>query len=154
MKPTRESILKQYKENLPDKVLGFFEYHRPLSNFHLEPFVWQGVTWPSSENAYQAAKGGPEYYQVFSKYSPNDSKKQGRMIPLIDNWNENRIVFMRDILIQKFHQCPIARNVLISTGNALLVEKNWWSDVFWGECDSYGENNLGKLLMEIRKLHA
>ncbi len=32
-----------------------------------------------------------------------------------------------------------------------LVEGNWWNDTFWGVCNGEGQNNLGKILMKIRK---
>ena len=40
---------------------------------------------------------------------------------------------------------------LIATGNAELIEGNWWKDTYWGVCDGIGENKLGKILMQIRK---
>ncbi len=40
---------------------------------------------------------------------------------------------------------------LINTGDAELIEKNYWHDYFWGECNGKGENWLGKILMQIRK---
>lgn len=42
-------------------------------------------------------------------------------------------------------------NKLEATGDSLLVEGNWWHDTFWGVCNGFGENNLGKLLMKIRE---
>lgn len=41
--------------------------------------------------------------------------------------------------------------MLINTGDAELIEGNSWGDTFWGECNGIGENNLGKILMKIRK---
>ena len=40
--------------------------------------------------------------------------------------------------------------LLLSTGNAELIEGNWWNDTFWGICRGKGENHLGKILMNIR----
>ena len=34
--------------------------------------------------------------------------------------------------------------------NEELIEKNWWNDTYWGECQGRGFNFLGKYLMEIR----
>ena len=31
-----------------------------------------------------------------------------------------------------------------------IVEDNDWGDRFWGICNCEGQNNLGKILMEIR----
>jgi hypothetical protein len=44
--------------------------------------------------------------------------------------------------------------MLLSTGDMELTESNWWHDNFWGVCTCNkckdGENNLGKILMDIR----
>ena len=31
-----------------------------------------------------------------------------------------------------------------------ISEENTWGDTFWGICEGKGENNLGKILMEVR----
>ena len=56
---------------------------------------------------------------------------------------------MRDCLRLKF-EIPELREALLNTDNAKLIEGNWWGDKFWGICNGVGENNLGKLLMEVR----
>ncbi len=40
---------------------------------------------------------------------------------------------------------------LISTGNSILEEGNYWNDTFWGICKEKEENHLGKLLMKVRE---
>jgi predicted NAD-dependent protein-ADP-ribosyltransferase YbiA (DUF1768 family) len=40
---------------------------------------------------------------------------------------------------------------LLETGDAELVEGNWWDDTFWGVCNGVGQNNLGKILMDTRR---
>lgn len=57
---------------------------------------------------------------------------------------------MRAILESKFSDKQLY-NLLLETKPRLLVEGNYWGDTFWGQCPvGVGENNLGKLLMEIR----
>ncbi len=53
-------------------------------------------------------------------------------------------------LIQQKFSNPTLRTMLLDTGEAELVEVNNWGDTFWGVFQSYGENNLGKLLMKVR----
>ena len=48
-------------------------------------------------------------------------------------------------------QIPSLRDKLIATGDAYIEETNNWGDEFWGVCHGFGENMLGKILMEIRK---
>lgn len=40
---------------------------------------------------------------------------------------------------------------LLETGDGLLIEGNNPHDTFWGACKEKGQNNLGKLLMRLRK---
>lgn len=155
MNTLREKILEQYESDLPVKINGFFKYHRPLSNFHIEGFDWKGITWPSSENAFQAAKfiQNETIFKSFSSMTPSESKNEGRKLKLLtEDWDITKFQFMHEILIQKFNQCPIAKEVLLSTGEMELIENNWWKDSIWGTYDGYGQNNLGKILMKVRAL--
>lgn len=59
---------------------------------------------------------------------------------------------MRDLLRIKFNDDHFGyRQKLIDTGDAYIEEDNKHHDTFWGVCDGEGENQLGKLIMEIRK---
>ena len=42
-------------------------------------------------------------------------------------------------------------NKLLGTGDTYLEEGNTWNDTFWGVCNGVGENNLGRILMEVRE---
>lgn len=150
---TREQVMQQYREALPGKVMGFFLDHRPLSNFHLEPFTWRGVVWPASEQAYQAMKSDdPKEWERFSKLSCVEAKNEGGKIQLKTAfWDDIKFDIMLEILRIKFRDCPIARQVLLSTGDAHLEECNWWKDQCWGTVNGYGKNNLGKILMKVRE---
>ena len=56
---------------------------------------------------------------------------------------------MYKCLRSKF-SAPELREKLLDTGDAELIEGNWWNDTTWGVCNGVGENRLGKLLMQIR----
>lgn len=149
----RTIVLSAYRDRLgpPRAVMGFFEAHRPLSNFHIENFTWDGAPWQSSEAAFQAAKFGPTAYAEFELLSPEDSKTFGRSrAGLLPDWDSKRVAVMNSILLAKFTQCPIARACLLSTGHAHLEECNWWGDRFWGTVDGQGKNMLGIVLMAVR----
>lgn len=45
----------------------------------------------------------------------------------------------------------IAKNSLLKTGDAVLIEGNNWGDKIWGQVDGIGENYLRKILMKIRE---
>lgn len=76
----REAVLANYEASLPDRVMGFFRAHRPLSNFHLEPFTYRGIVWPSSENAYQAMKAPESDWARFAEMTPGKSRTEGQIV--------------------------------------------------------------------------
>jgi predicted NAD-dependent protein-ADP-ribosyltransferase YbiA (DUF1768 family) len=56
---------------------------------------------------------------------------------------------MRRIIYLKFLQNKELSDKLINL-DGLIEERNCWNDIYWGTCDGIGENNLGKILMEVR----
>ena len=58
--------------------------------------------------------------------------------------------YMRNFIHQKF-QDEALRRLLLATGNAELIESNYWNDTYWGVCNGIGQNWLGKILMEERE---
>jgi N-glycosidase YbiA len=151
----REQVLAGYEStfNTTGHVHGLFGKHRPLSNFHKEPFLWSGVLWPASENAYMAAKRNPnEPDSAFALMDPKDAKTEGRKVALCANWEKDKLLIMQEILTAKFRQCPVARQTLKDTKTAFIEETNWWGDSFWGCYQGAGENHLGKILTRIRAL--
>jgi ribA/ribD-fused uncharacterized protein len=58
---------------------------------------------------------------------------------------------MNELVRAKFNQNSDLKKQLIETGNKLLVEGNNWNDCFWGVTqDKWGENWLGRILMDVR----
>lgn len=115
-----------------------------------------GVIYHSVENAYQASKclHAKDRLQ-FVDINPHNSKRLwrrlGNTVEQRPDFHERKLDFMRVLLQRKFSDTnPILKQQLIATGDIELVEVNWWRDTFWGECNGVGENNLGKLLMQIR----
>ncbi len=134
-------------------IRRFAGRHSFLSNFHPSPIEYEGIRYPTAEHAFQAAKSRSALVKklIASCASPRDAKKLGRKAELRDNWNFYRIEAMRQVLRAKFEAASDLASALDSTGDAELVEGNNWNDTFWGVCRGVGENNLGKLLMEIRE---
>lgn len=123
-----------------------------LSNFYPCLIEYEGELYPSVEHAFQAAKSTDSHVRhlISLCLSAADAKRCGREVTLRSDWNDVRIDVMRNLLRLKF-QTDINRQKLMSTGDAYLEEGNRHGDTFWGTVDGVGENNLGKLLMEIRK---
>lgn len=137
-----------------DSFRGEFYF---LSNFSACVLEYQGITYPTTEHAYQASKTMDHDCRVLiSKLAtPGQSKKAGKIVDIRPDWHEIKFQVMEDILQIKFNQ-PNLKVKLLETGDVELVEGNWWHDNDWGNCtcekclDIVGQNNLGKILMKIR----
>jgi ribA/ribD-fused uncharacterized protein len=125
-----------------------------LSNFYGAEFDWDGYHWLTSENAYQAAKVAPEArddaWKSFLTCSPGQAKKLGRTVTLRPHWEGLKESIMADIIYAKFTQNPNLKKWLLETGDAKLIEGNYWGDRYWGVCNGTGKNRLGHLLMQLR----
>lgn len=124
---------------------------RPLSNFWYAPVVYDGVTYPTNEHAFQAAKTlfYDEREEIQCATSPGEAKRLGRQVTMRPDWEARKIEVMTDLSRQKYKN-PELRALLLSTDDASLIEGNHWGDTFWGVCNGVGKNYLGKILMIIR----
>jgi ribA/ribD-fused uncharacterized protein len=104
------------------------------------------------EHAYQAAKtmDGIERMRIAAAPTPGRARRLGRSVALPADWDELKLGVMLDLLRQKFHLSEY-RSKLLATGDAVLIEGNPWGDTYWGVCRGVGENQLGKLLMQVRR---
>ena len=122
-----------------------------LSNFYPSRIFYDGFMYPTVEHAFQASKT-MDYdirKSIALAQTPNIAKKMGRKIVLRPYWSDIKVFIMADLVSKKF-AIPELQIKLLETGNEELIEINWWNDVFWGFCNGVGENNLGKILMQIR----
>lgn len=132
------------------EIKGFFRDYRFLSNFHETPICYGGLTYPSTENAYQAAKTSDKL--PFTKMSPRDAKLLGKTIEIRSDWDTVRTRIMVELTFIKFMRDNKLKELLIQTGDKYLEETNWWNDTYWGVCNGKGENKLGQILMCVREL--
>lgn len=141
-------------------ICAFIGPHRFLSNFWMASIEFEGLTYPTLEHAYQAAKSlSPLDRVLFTSaqcsHNPAHAKKLGRRIVLRRDWEQVKLPIMRELVTRKFQDPKLAQK-LRATGSHVLVEGNWWHDQFWGDCrcdkhvNTPGENHLGKILMDIR----
>jgi ribA/ribD-fused uncharacterized protein len=136
-------------------ISGFFGDYRFLSNFYpLENGVFLSeLCFPSVENAYQAAKWPERERTRFINISAGESKKLGKQAPNFNGakWNKKKYDIMAELVRQKFANNNILKKKLLLTDGFILEEMNSWGDMFWGvNINRFGENNLGKILMNIR----
>lgn len=141
--------------------------YRFLSNFYLTPVPYEGFEYPSSENAFQAAKTLDEKIRAEFRnrnMAPAMAKRFARTLLLRPDWEVVKDLVMLDVVRSKF-TTPRLRSLLSRTSTKYLFEGNNWHDIYWGVCDgehapypeapahpnlSIGENRLGKILEQVR----
>lgn len=129
-----------------------------LSNFSQSTIVYEGITYPTVEHAFQAAKSTSDKVrqEIAAAPTPNRAKHLGRCVQLRADWEDVKYQVMEDCLRAKF-AIPELKEMLLATGDTELIEGNWWQDNTWGVCyckncqGKIGQNHLGKLLMKIRE---
>lgn len=123
-----------------------------LSNFFPCVIKFDNNNYPTVEHAFQAAKTNDkkEQFKVWQADTPGEAKRIGRKVTLREDWEEVKRDFMRDFIHQKFKNENL-RKLLLATGDAELIEGNYWHDYYWGVCNGIGLNWLGKILMEERE---
>ena len=122
-----------------------------LSNMTACQVVYQGITYPSVENFYQAMKTTDHSLRLeISKMNAYESKRFAKTMDIRSDWDDVKDKVMAYGLKQKFAPGSHLANKLLATGNANLVEGNNWNDVYWGVCRGKGLNKLGNMLMKIR----
>lgn len=122
-----------------------------LSNFYPVEVALDGVTYPSVEHAFQAAKtlDAAVREKIREAATASAARRMRRSVKLRSDWEQIRVKIMLQLVWQKF-QHPELRARLLATTNEELVEINTWGDRFWGVCGGEGENVLGRILMAVR----
>jgi ribA/ribD-fused uncharacterized protein len=145
-----------HAEPPPGLINDFRGEYRFLSNFWKVDVDFEGTTYPSTEHAYQAAKFLDPKARQTVKEAPKfrDAKRlggpKGGLGQIREDWEKVKLFVMEHLLEQKFGY-PDLRDKLLATGSAYLIEGNNWGDRYWGQDGGYGHNNLGMLLMKIRR---
>lgn len=169
-------MLDLFGEQIIDR---FREPYGCFSNFSPHPVHVFGIDFATSEHAYQWAKTlipeektrvliktvqeMNECGEVLGTYTrpttAGEAKREGHLITRRPDWEDVRYDIMLEILRAKFRQNADARDVLLATEDAILIEGNTWHDNIWGDCRcgvkpkcaATGMNMLGKVLMQIRR---
>jgi hypothetical protein len=156
-------------------AIYFFSDQGPygyMSNFYVSPFQdpKTGVTFPTSEHYfmyYKCLHFDADNQEVLNAIAnaptPSKVKQLGRQVQNYNDeeWNRVRYDVMKDALLLKFSQNEIIRGRLLKD-HRLLIEASPY-DRIWGigygpsqapsvSPEFYGQNLLGKCLMEVREL--
>ena len=135
--------------------------YRFLSNFYLAQITYKGRTFKSTEHFYQACKtlDKKEQARILAAKTPGDARKIGNdpsQTTVREGWDEIKYRVMWIALNLKFTQNNGLRQKLLDTGDAYLIEQNYWHDCDFGSCTCQAcsnrvkKNALGKLLMLLR----
>ena len=135
-------------------ILGFSGKYRWLSNMFPENIVgFWGITFPSVENAYQAGKflNSPNIVRKMANIPPIESKILAKTLEInTPEFHSRKVNLMKYLLEKKFRNEVLKKKLAHTCGH--IEETNTWGDTFWGCCpQGHGDNNLGEILMEIRR---
>jgi len=135
------------------EISKFQGEYRFLSNFWFATVEFDGLIYKSVEHAYQAAKTLDQdiRLKIRDLNSPGDAKRFAKTFKLRSDWEQVKLEIMEDLVRQKFTNHSYLCKRLLGTEGFELIEGNTWNDTFWGVCNGKGENNLGKILMKVRK---
>lgn len=143
--------------------------YRNFSNMSSHPIEINGIKYLTVEHYFQAMKAkefedAESYDKILKVATPKAVKALGRLVKNFndDAWNTKRDEVMKLGVRTKFIQHPELRKQLLATGDDIIGEANP-RDLYWGIGSSTeqeksafpskwrGQNNLGKLLMNLRK---
>jgi len=140
-------------------IINFYatgDEYGSFSNFAAYAIELGGETWPTTEHYFQAQKfpSDPEHQQAIrTTASPMIAARMGRdrKKKLRDDWESVKDSVMAEALHAKFAQHAELREILLGTGDAVLVEHTK-NDSYWADGgDGSGRNMLGILLMRLRE---
>mgnify|MGYP000075339145 CR=1 FL=1 len=153
-----------------DKYYFFWQTSSPFSNWHFSQYILDDLQFNCSEQGVMYSKailfGDIVVAKKILKCLPNQQKLMkslGRQVKNFDEniWKKHRIQIYKRHCHAKFSQNQHLKNILISTGNKILVEASP-SDKIWGIGLSAhiakstpvekwkGLNLLGQILTEIK----
>jgi len=146
----RQNEIRFYRSN--EKPYGVF------SNLYRRPIIFEGQEFATAEHAYQAGKARKKAVRdwILNAPSPGLLAMAAHGLyswDIVSNWSQIKYDRMRGVLRAKFTQHEDLRKILLSTGEARLVEVDKVDNTVnrsWGEVNGKGLYMLGVLLMEVR----
>ena len=139
----------------PKIISKFSEKYDFLDNSYYFPFEYEGVWYDNAEAAFQSTR--LEHRKVFSHLSGSFARRYGARLPRDIIWEKDKKRIMFSVLMAKFSD-PELKQRLLDTGRASLVYMNKCHENYWGICscggcwDETGQNELGELLMKVRRI--
>lgn len=162
MRPLMNNIIfMKHGEKVGNRKMGIYFYkinekYGCFSNFAHYSFKIDGKCWMTSEHYFQAQKFyGTKYEEIIRLLdNPMQAARMGRNhdLPLRTDWEQIKDSVMRKAVLEKIAQNEEIKDILVSTGEEMIIE-NTVNDYYWG-CgkNGSGKNMLGIILMEVRSL--
>lgn len=130
-----------------------------FSNLYRREIEFEGDRYATSEHAYQAGKARKPEVKAWLMQAPSPALLAMAAHGLYywdvaPGWSKLKFDRMRRVLLCKFSQHSDLRELLLSTGDARLVESATEDSAvnrLWGEVNGVGQNMLGVMLMEVRQ---
>ena len=158
--------------NNNNNVIYFFRQHGDygfLSNFYDVTFIKDKFVFENSEQCFIYMKNktfDPNNIEhrnnILYESNPIRVNRLGKQVKNFDKkkWNKNKYKVMVDVLMCKFSQNEDLKQQLLETNDSILYEASPY-DKIWGigfnidkasvtDNSEYGQNLLGKALMEVR----
>jgi hypothetical protein len=133
------------------KTINVNDYNWLRNDYVCNGIVVNGITYPSVEFAFQAAKTNDPLIkqQIAKAFSVKEAKRIGRSVSLNPNWDDIRGMVMEGLLRKKFTYNDDLANHLINTDDATIICAGY--DEYWGTGkNGAGDNILGQILELIR----
>ena len=145
-------LLQKQKLDRIDNFNGYFDF---LNNEYPCQVYFDGLLFKSVSYAYQASRSTARHLRekISLADTPQELFEIASKIEDPENWASNRLRMMEAIVRDKFRRNKDLRERLKATGTRELV--NTYSDatvsnIFWGIVENKGQNQLGRLLEQIR----
>ena len=130
---------------------------QPLDNFSAFGLIMDGEYFQTSEHAFQYLKFVNTNIEIANRikesFSPNEARQiaQKNKEYKESNWSQIKYEKMKKVLRLKTEQNPYVKKVLLDTKDYVIAENCIDEDTDWGlDNNNQGNNNLGKIWMEIR----
>jgi ribA/ribD-fused uncharacterized protein len=160
---SKEAVKYETAKNDKNQEVRFYRSNEKpygaFSNLFRRRILFEEKEFATAEHAYQAGKPKRPEVQEWLLNAPTPSlvamAAHGLYTwEIVPNWSEIKFDRMRKVLRAKFSQHEDLREILLSTGNARIVEVGRVDSPVnrtWGEINGKGQNMLGVLLMELRE---
>ena len=154
-------MIKLFDSDMNEIEKSFVAYQYdlyPLDNFSPFGLIMDDKFFPTSEHAFQYLKFEKTNREVANKILHALSPYEARGLAHIykstrdPNWSNIKYEVMEKVIRLKAEQNPMVKAALLKTDNYIIGEMCIDEDIDWGlDRYNYGENHLGRILMNVRR---